>query len=387
MKDFLILIWIVILLLGGVYAGQIFIFIHGLSRLRRGTGTRRYTVNVIVAARNEEHHIEKSVRALLAQDYPRDLYSIIVVDDQSTDRTAEIVDEFARKYPNVRLLKIQNRPHDVSPIINATNEAISQSSAEVILTTDADSAVGPGWISGMVRHFHENVGVISGLTLFEDVRSIPRLLFGFQFIDFFSNTACGAGSIGIGAPMNCNGSNMGFRRQAFDDVGGYGSIAQLNSGSDSLLAQKIAATKRWKMRFAFEPETHVLTLPVTSWAQLLHQRMRWAGQTSHYQRFSTMLFLVTSFLLYLLLLLFTPVSLFYFSIVPVPIVVLLLKFCVDYLIISKFLKLTKVRGLRKYFLVSEIIHVPVILTAVFGSFFGSYEWKGRRMEREISQHA
>jgi len=380
-------VWVVILLLGAVYAGQIFVFIRGLSRLRRGTNVHQYSVNVIVAARNEELHIEKSVRALLAQDYPSDLYSIIVVDDQSTDNTAQIVGELSGKYPNVSLLKIQKRPDDVSPIINATNEAIKQSSAEVILTTDADSVVGPGWISGMVRHFHENVGVISGLTLFEDSQGLPRLLFGFQFIDFFSNTACGAGAIGMGAPMNCNGSNMGFRRKAFEEVGGYGSIAQLNSGSDSLLAQKITATGRWMMRFAFEPETHVLTMPVTSWPQLLHQRMRWAGQTSHYQRFSTLLFLVTSFLLYFLLLLFTPVSLFYFPIVPVPIVVLLIKFAVDYLIISKFLTLTKVYGLKRYFLISEIVHVPVILTAVFGSFFGSYEWKGRRMEREISQQA
>jgi hypothetical protein len=41
----------------------------------------------------------------------------------------------------------------------------------------------------------------------------------------------------------------------------------------------------------------------------------------------------------------------------------------------------------KYFFYSELLHFPVILIAVFGSFFGNFEWKGRKMEREISQHA
>ncbi len=73
--------------------------------------------------------------------------------------------------------------------------------------------------------------------------------------------------------------------------------------------------------------------------------------------------------------------------VSVPFAVLLIKFIIDYWIIFKFSRLTNVAGLMKYFFVSELIHFPVILTAVFGSFLGSFEWKGRRMKREISQHA
>jgi len=73
--------------------------------------------------------------------------------------------------------------------------------------------------------------------------------------------------------------------------------------------------------------------------------------------------------------------------VSVPFAVLLIKFIIDYWIIFKFSKLTNVTGMMKYFFASELIHFPVILGAVFGSFFGSFEWKGRRMKREVSQHA
>jgi len=382
--EFLSFVWLVILVLCVVYVGQILIFIRGLSRLHRGTGNRLYSVAVVVAARNEELHIEKCVRSLLEQDYPSNKYTITVVDDQSTDRTADIVRQLATENSAVELLQLHGHPSGISPIINAINEAIKRTSSEIILRTDADCVVGPSWISSMVRYFDETVGVISGLTLIRNTQNISSFFFGFQFIDLFSQTACGAGAIGMDAPNNCNGSNMGFRREAFHDVGGFESMVAINSGSDSLLAQRIAATPQWKMRFAYEPETHVTTLPVTSWRQLLQQRMRWAGHTSHY-RTSTLVFLVASFLLYLLMFLFTPISIFYFS--TVPLAVLLIKFIVDYWIIFKFSKITKVVGLMKYFFASELIHFPVILAAVFGSFFGGFEWKGRRMKREVSQHA
>ncbi|MGA7161186.1 MAG: glycosyltransferase [Bacteroidota bacterium] len=386
MTDFLTLIWIAIVVLGLVYVGQILIFIRGLSHLRRGTGDRLYSVAVVVAARNEERHIEECVRSLLDQDYPSVKYTITVVDDQSIDRTADIVRNLAMENPGVQLLRIHGHPSGISPIINAINEAIKNTSGEIILRTDADCVVGHQWISSMVHHFDDNVGVISGLTLIRNSQNISPLLYGFQFIDLFSQTACGAGAIGMNAPNNCNGSNMGFRRAAFESVGGFKSMAAINSGSDSLLAQRIASTPQWKMHFAYEPETHVATLPVGSWGQLLQQRMRWAGHTPHY-RVPTLIFLVSSFLFYLLLFLFTPISLFYFPIVLVLLATLLVKFIVDYWIIVKFSKLTKIGGLMKYFIVSELVHFPVILTAVFGSFFGSFEWKGRLMKREISQHA
>ncbi|NUN70043.1 MAG: glycosyltransferase, partial [Bacteroidetes bacterium] len=74
-----------------VYVRQIFYFYRGLSRLPAGSGTEIHSVTVIVPARNEEMNIERCLRALLAQDYPAEKLSIIIIDDQSDDRTAEIV--------------------------------------------------------------------------------------------------------------------------------------------------------------------------------------------------------------------------------------------------------------------------------------------------------
>ncbi len=82
---------VVIVVLGALYVAQILSFIRGLSRLKCASGHLEYSVAVIVAARDEELHIERCVRSLLEQDYPHGKYTITVVDDQSSDRTAEIV--------------------------------------------------------------------------------------------------------------------------------------------------------------------------------------------------------------------------------------------------------------------------------------------------------
>ena len=126
------------------------------------------SVAVVVAARNEELHIEQCLRSLLEQDYPHTKYTITVVDDQSTDRTADIVKQMASENSAVDLLQLHGHPSGISPIINAINEAIKKTSSELILRTDADCVVGPHWISSMVRHFDEAVGVISGLTLIRE---------------------------------------------------------------------------------------------------------------------------------------------------------------------------------------------------------------------------
>ncbi|HTR81808.1 MAG TPA: glycosyltransferase [Bacteroidota bacterium] len=386
MNPFLLLLLSILVTAGAIYVRQILLFAKGLSNLRRGTNVSLYTATILVAARNEEAHIERCLTALVDQDYPKEKYRIIVIDDHSTDRTAEIAKSFTNKYPHILLLTVRDSPKGISPKINALNLGVSNSSSELIFTTDADCTVGSRWLSFMVKHFEPNVGAVSGVTLYSDEGQTRSFLNGFQHLDFFSQTACGAGAIGLGSVNNCNGSNMGFRRSAFDAVGGYAAIAHVNSGSDSLLAQRIAATTDWVMQFAFEPETHVTTMPLPSWGNVFQQRMRWAGQTPNY-RASTLAFLIASFLFYVSILLLAILSCSSLTALAALLPAFALKMAVDYNIILKFRRLTEIRERLSYFFLSELAHIPVILSAVVGTFLGSFEWKGRHMQREISQQA
>lgn len=119
-------------------------------------------VSVVIPAYNEEKYIEGCLKSVLAQSVKPD--EIIVVDNNSTDNTAEIV----RKYP-VRLLKEINK--GITP---ARNRGFNAAKYPIIIRTDADTIVPVDWVKKIKKHFEdEDVIAFSGPNYFYD---IPDLL-------------------------------------------------------------------------------------------------------------------------------------------------------------------------------------------------------------------
>lgn len=109
-------------------------------------------VSVVVPAYNEHFNIANCIEALLAQDYPADRLEIIIVDNNSTDDTADIV----RKYP-VTLL----HERDIQTPAASRNRGIRHAQGEIVAFTDADCIPEPDWLSHMVAPFSDSqvVGV------------------------------------------------------------------------------------------------------------------------------------------------------------------------------------------------------------------------------------
>lgn len=171
---------------------------------------------------------------------------------------------------------------------------------------------------------------------------------------------------------------MAFRRIAYNEAGGYGAIAKLNSGDDSLLAQKIEQTKNWNVQFVNNPFSFVTTKPVHSWREVLTQRMRWAAQTTQYP-LGAVFFMSITFLYYIALCISIPISLFFFE--PLPLLSFAAKCGIDLLILNKFTAMTKTRSVLRYFLPAEFIHIALVLLGVFGGYFTKFEWKERKVGR------
>src|SRR5690242_1014853 len=83
--------------------------IIGWARLKRPAARSsngfKTKATILIAARNEEEKMALTINDLLAQDYPKDLTEIIIVDDHSTDRTAEIISGYASQ--GVKLLQLK----------------------------------------------------------------------------------------------------------------------------------------------------------------------------------------------------------------------------------------------------------------------------------------
>lgn len=117
-------------------------------------------VSISLPAYNEEKQIRGAVESLLALDYPRDRLQILVVSDSSSDRTDEIVREYADR--GVELLRMEQRGGKTA----AENAAAAYLSGEIIVNTDASIRIRPDALKPLVAPFQDQeVGVTSGRDL------------------------------------------------------------------------------------------------------------------------------------------------------------------------------------------------------------------------------
>jgi hypothetical protein len=116
-------------------------------------------VSVIIPARNEEVNIERLVRSLAVQQAIRE---ILVVDDQSTDRTGEILVSLSAEFPLLRTLRVDSLPEGWLGKTHAVAQGARAATGEWLLFTDADTEHFPGSLAELLqRAIDEQVDLLS----------------------------------------------------------------------------------------------------------------------------------------------------------------------------------------------------------------------------------
>jgi cellulose synthase/poly-beta-1,6-N-acetylglucosamine synthase-like glycosyltransferase len=162
-------------------------------------------VSVIVPALNEEERIPTCLEYLNRQDFTGS-YEVIVADGCSEDRTVEIAEEMG-----ARVVREKHRR------IAAERQAGAKvARGRLLLFTDADSTAPPEWISSVVRSFetHPRVACVYGPVMPSDSQRSTTLLAEIVIPAYMILS----GMIGFYTPI---GSNMAFRREAFEEIGGF----------------------------------------------------------------------------------------------------------------------------------------------------------------------
>jgi len=120
-------------------------------------------VTVIVAAHNEETVIERRLQNLLAQDYPAELFEIVVASDASTDETDAVVEAFAAREPRVRLIRCPRGGK-----VAAQNFTVSQTDGEILAFSDANAQWKPDALRKLVSNFADrDVAYVCGGHFYE----------------------------------------------------------------------------------------------------------------------------------------------------------------------------------------------------------------------------
>lgn len=236
-------------------------------------------VSVVVACRDEASNITALLESLAAQDYPAGLLEIIIVNDNSTDRTPVAVSEFI-------FVNCQKSPHKMRLIYNPFNGkksairyGIEKSSGDLILTTDADCTMGHGWVSALAGFWSfSGVDMILAPVFQRAGRGFVQRLCAFEFAALQGVTEATAMA---GFPVMCNGANMGIRREKYIKLSGR-LHEDIPSGDDMFL---LHAVKRSGGTIGYLGDTAaaVNTAAAVSAAGLLRQRARWASKAGRYR--------------------------------------------------------------------------------------------------------
>jgi len=224
---------------------------------------RAPSVSVIVPAYNEELGITGTVRSVAATGYP-DL-EIIVVDDGSTDATADVVAGLA--LPNVRLIRQANAGKP-----GALNTGIRASQHDIVVLVDGDTVFESEAISALMAPFAApEVGAVSGNTKVGNRRG---LLGRWQHIEYVSGFNLDRRMFDVLECMpTVPGAIGAFRREAIESVGGL---------SDDTLAEDTDLTMaicRAGWRVVFAPTARAWTEAPATLGQLWKQRYRWCYGT------------------------------------------------------------------------------------------------------------
>lgn len=238
------------------------------------------TTTVIVCARNEEEKLPQSLAALARQNFPHDKLEICLVDDRSSDRTSVLLAAFAAEHAHAKHFRIADTLPNFAPKKRAIAHAIRQTRGEIIVLTDADGVPGPEWLAEMVRAFADDTAMVCGYSPYHPRASWWQKILA---LEYFSLAAVAAGSIGAGRPLTCTGSNLAYRRAAYEAVHGFAGIAHWISGDDDLLLHKMFEQRAGKIKFVGHAATHVPVAPPRSWRELQAQRTRYASKGRHYK--------------------------------------------------------------------------------------------------------
>jgi cellulose synthase/poly-beta-1,6-N-acetylglucosamine synthase-like glycosyltransferase/peptidoglycan/xylan/chitin deacetylase (PgdA/CDA1 family) len=239
-----------------------------IEKLRKGPGDHpefQPMVSVLIPAYNEEEVILQTVNSALAADYAKK--EIIVVNDGSTDRTLELLEEHFGADARVHILDQPNRGKPA-----ALARALEAATGTIVVTIDADTSIDPNAITKLVRNFADpRVGAVAGNV---KVANRTRWLTRWQALEYITSQNMEKRAFDL---LNCipvvPGAVGAWRVEAMQAAGGF-SAQTVAEDTDLTIAIRRAG---W--RISYDEEAIGYTQAPETAGALIRQRFRWTFGT------------------------------------------------------------------------------------------------------------
>jgi glycosyltransferase involved in cell wall biosynthesis len=255
------------------------------------------SVSVVVAARDEAARLPALLAALARQTHPD--FEVVVVDDASTDGTADLVRQQAALDARFRLVQVgvpqwPRKKH-------ALTQGIATARHRLLAFTDADCVPGPDWLMVLAR-WHGALSAPAVLVGYGPFFREPGLLNRFIRYETLLTAFSAAAAIGWGRPYTAAGRNLSYPRAVFEAIDGFAHSHHVLSGDDDLLVQEVARRNAATLAWVADPAAFVPSPAPSTWPAWFQQKRRHVATSPFYARalqYHLRLFHATNVLLWL----------------------------------------------------------------------------------------
>ena len=316
------------------------------------------SVSVVIACRNEQENLPLLLKYIADQDYPKELFEVIIVNDNSTDRTFEIASGFKA---SVNIVAINNNGTGKK---RAISTGINSSSGHLIITTDADCRMGKRWIRTIAAYYenHRPDMIICPVQI-----EPGKGFFGkFQELEFLSLQGITSGSVLSGDGTMCNGANLSFTREAYLN-NAENLHFEIASGDDIFFLHSLKKKRQFKILWIESADTVITAASSPTVELFLKQRRRWISKVRAYNDGATIFLGIVTFVTIMLQISFLVASFINPAFIMVFLTIFLLKSIPDFLILRNTSGRYGKRELMNWFLPAQIIYPFYVLCVVFYS--------------------
>jgi len=231
-------------------------------------------VSVVIAARDADETLPELLDTLARQDHP--VFEVVVVDDGSHDRSAELVAGLSDRDPRFRVV---GNPIDRRGKKGAVSTGIHEARHNLIALADADCRPRPGWLSAVERAHRGDTVIVAGYGPYARSRSVLNTIVRYETLATAMMTA---GTIGLGYPYMAVGRNLSYPKEIFENLRNQARGQDLLSGEDDLFIQE-ASRAGFGVRYMLDPESFVVSNAPESFRSWIHQKRRHLSTSRSYR--------------------------------------------------------------------------------------------------------
>ncbi|MBX2841733.1 MAG: glycosyltransferase [Flammeovirgaceae bacterium] len=323
-------------------------------------------ISILIAVRNEENCIQDCLESLFQQNYPAELFEVIIGNDQSEDNSETIINDYIKNKPNFFLKNISTSIKEQKGKANVLAQIAHFAKGDLYCFTDADIEVEKSWLRELVNNISPKTGIITGFTTIKGKSFFEYA----QAYDWTIALSLIKLATDLKIPVTTLGNNMLITKKAYQDVGGYENIPFSVTEDFEIFHQIVK--KGWEFKQMKTKEILAASLPAESILQLLLQRKRWAKGAIRLPWFITLpLFLQ---------LLFFPLFIFLFLFFPkLGLILLSFKILAQWFVIIRNYKLLQLKvnffALGFYEIYNSFISMATLICLITPI---KVVWKGRK---------